>query len=512
MNNAVGIDLGTTFSVVAYVDDTGQPRVIKNRDGFETTPSVVLFEDHTTVVGINAKDQAVLSPDRTVQFVKRQMGNPEYAYYAPDGTQYGAEAISALILRRLKEDAETALGHPVQHAVITVPAYFNDAQRKSTQDAGAIAGLNVMLVINEPTAAALAYGCDGHHGTQTILIYDLGGGTFDVTVMKVSPGNLQVVSTSGNKNLGGFDWDNELINHVRQQVIGQGGIDPVNDDGLMQELREKCEKAKIALSGREKVTIPLHFGAKPMGVEISRATFEDITRGLILQTTALVEQALDDANLAWDAVDKILLVGGSSRMPAVSAEMLKLTGKAPSKELDADLVVAMGAALQAAILPQPVGASYPASPSTSVPVPAFNIADVCSHSLGVVVSGDDEKLYNSIIVHKNSRIPCIADNEYSTVSDNQTEIELQVTQGEDANLDYVQIVGKTTLAIPPHPKGSPIRVRLSYDANGVIEVRMFDLAVAPPTDLGTFVINRTANLGVDEVDALAKRLSSLLID
>lgn len=511
MKNAIGIDLGTTYSVIAHVDDSGRPRVIKNRDGFDTTPSVVLFDDHSTVVGINAKDQSMISPDRTVQFIKRQMGNPSYKFIGPDDREYGPEAISALILRRLKEDAEAALGHPVRHVVITVPAYFNDAQRKATQDAGAIAGLEVLRVINEPTAAALAYGIDGNNGNQTILIYDLGGGTFDVTIMRVSPASLDVIASSGNKNLGGFDWDNKLINHVREEVIAQGATDPLEDDGLAQELREKCEKAKIQLSSREKVTVPLAVGGKRLGVEVSRSVFQTLTRGLILQTTALVEETLEEAGLGWNDIDKVLLVGGSSRMPAVSEELQKLTGKTPSKELDPDLVVAMGAALQAAMLPAPDIDASVGGQVMPVVAPRVSISDVCSHSLGVVIE-DGGKPSNSIIIPRNTSIPCQIDQEYVTASDNQTQLRVEVTQGEDTDLDYVQIIGSTTLKIPPHPKESPIRVRLSYDVDSVIEVRVFDLADGGEVDLGKFVINRSANLVQDQVDALTRQISALLVD
>lgn len=508
----LGIDLGTTFSVVSYVDDTGKPQIIRSRDGGNTTASVVLFEGNNIVVGANAKDQSMLDAENVIQFVKRNMGDPDYKFTAPDGFEYRAEAISALILKQLKEDAEAVLGHPCKFAVITVPAYFNDAQRKATQDAASLAGLVALRIINEPTAAALAYGIGGSRSSEHVLVYDLGGGTFDVTIMCVSNDELDVRTTDGDKALGGKDWDDALIEYVRDEVKKQGVKIPDGDFNTLQELRESCEKAKLQLSTREKTKIALSVSGKRFGIDVTREKFEELTEILIHRTIALSEGCLDVAELTWAEIDKILLVGGSSRMPAVSRHIERVSGKSPSRELDPDLIVAMGAAILGAKTPIPLSTGGTELPSAASKLPDYAVCDICSHSLGTVVCDDDGEDINSIILSKDTKIPCIVSKEFCTGSDNQTQIRVQVTQGEDESLDYVQVIGEATVKIPAYPKGAPIRIQYSYDIDGIIRVRVIDLSPSSPMDLGDFEIDRSANLGDDELSALKRRIDALVAD
>lgn len=504
----LGIDLGTTFSVVAYVDESGKPQVIKNLDGDPTTPSVVLFEDGGAVVGTSAKDQSIVNAEAVVQFVKRHMGDPNFTFLSPDGKRYGAEAIAALILKNLKEAAEAALGRECRYAVVTVPAYFDDSQRKATQDAAMIAGLEALRIINEPTAAALAYGIEGVDRPEHVLIYDLGGGTFDVTILRVANGELDAITTGGDRELGGKDWDDVLIARVRGELEAKGarGID--SDPNLVQELREKCEKAKIQLSSREKTSVPIAIGSKRYNIEVLRRDFEEATEMLLQRTIALAEGCLETAGLTWVDIDKVLLVGGSTRLPKVAEELERVSGKRPSRELDPDLVVACGAAVLGAKTPVPTerGSMLPVAAAA---MPEMEIRDICSHSLGTVADDDDGVPGNSIIIPKDTKLPCMVSRDFSTASDGQTAVLVQITQGEGDDLEYVKHVGEAELAIPPYARGAPIRIQLSYDLDAIIRVRVIDLTPKPPRDLGEFAINRNANLGDDELEALKRRIASL---
>lgn len=504
----LGIDLGTTFSVVAYVDESGKPQVIKNRDGDSTTPSVVLFEDGGAVVGSSAKDQSIVHAEAVVQFVKRHMGDPSFTFRSPDGKRYRAEEISALILKNLKEDAEAALGRVCRYAVVTVPAYFDDSQRKATQDAARIAGLDALRIINEPTAAALAYGIDGVSRPEHVLVYDLGGGTFDVTILRVANGELDAITTDGDRELGGKDWDDALIGRVRKDLVAKGATGIDSDPNLVQELREKCEKAKIQLSSREKTSVPIAVGSKRFNIEVLRRDFEQDTEMLLQRTIALVEGCLDTANLTWGNIDKVLLVGGSSRLPRVAEELERVSGKRPSRELDPDLVVACGAAVLGAKTPVPVTGGT-MLPVAAAAMPDMEVRDICSHSLGTIANNEEGVERNSIIIPKDTKLPCVVSEDFSTASEGQTAVNIRVTQGEDDDLEYVKIVGETELTIPPYPRGAPIRIQLSYDVDAIIRVRVIDLTPQPPRDLGEFSISRNANLADDELEALRRRIASL---
>ncbi|KFZ39513.1 Hsp70 family protein, partial [Thermoactinomyces sp. Gus2-1] len=381
MGRVVGIDLGTTYSAISVVNKYGKPEIMVNREGERITPSVVLFDGSDVVVGSIAKRSAVASPFNVVQFVKRQIGDKAWKFTTEQNEDFTPEEISAMILRRLKEDAETLLGEKVEDAVITVPAYFDDAQRKATQDAGRIAGLNVLRIINEPTAAALAYGLDKMHMEQNILVYDLGGGTFDVTIMHLSPSGLRVLSTGGAKNLGGFDWDNVVMNYLNEEFQKQGGIDLLEDPMLEQDLRDKAEIAKKTLSVRDRTNVFLSANGINASITLTREIFDELTAPLLNRTQKIMEFVLEDANIEWKDIDKVLLVGGSTRMKQVPAMIERVTGIKPSLDVNPDEVVALGAAIQGAILQIKEGN---ADLSLSQSFPVVEVQDVNSHSMGVV--------------------------------------------------------------------------------------------------------------------------------
>lgn len=504
MSKVVGIDLGTTFSAIAIVNQHGKPEIIPNREGERITPSVVLFDGETPIVGSIARRSAVANALNCVQFVKRQMGNPSWKFRTDSGEVFTPEEISAMILKRLKEDAETALGEPIRDAVITVPAYFADAQRKATQDAGRIAGLNVLRVINEPTAAALAYGLDKIDQEQTILVYDLGGGTFDVTIMRMGGGQIEVVATGGDRNLGGFDWDNELMNFLNEEFQKQGGSGLLDDPGLQQDLRDKAETAKKTLSVRDRTSVSLSAGGKNVTIPVTRAQFEEFTSSLFARTGRIMEFVLEDAGLHWGDIDKILLVGGSTRMKAVPALVEKLTGKKPSMELHPDEVVALGAALQATLIQIERGQSDLVEVAS---FPLVEIQDVNSHSMGVIVlNAKTGKDYNSIVLKKNTKYSTKVSDRFATVMDNQTQLLIQVTEGEDSDPTHVPIVAESTMQIAPYPSGAPLEVFFQYDPNGLIYVTVVDLTAH--RELGAMRIQRKSNLTEPVVQEKAKKMAS----
>lgn len=496
----IGIDLGTTFSVGAYVDSEGKPHVVYNRDGSNTTPSVVMFDDSEILVGIQAKNNAALDPVNVVQFVKRNIGNHEWSFDSDAGDKFTAEEISAMILKRIKEDCEIELGEPVSKAVITVPAYFSDPQRQATKDAGKLAGLDVMEVINEPTAAALAYGVTKLGTQQRVMVYDLGGGTCDVTIIEISPeGFVKVLATHGNRNLGGYDFDNRLIAYIADQFREQTGADIEDDDEAMQMLRSKCEEAKIGLSSSEKFRISLSAMGKKFKTEITRDKFEELIKDLVEETDIDIETALDDAGLQPRDIDKVLLVGGSTRVPAVRKFIEARMNMKPSAELNADEVVAIGAAIYANEINNP-----------PAPIPVPIIQDVNSHGLGVVIAIDQfGNLGNSIIIPRNQQIPVMISNEYQTMVDYQTEFELQVTEGDDEDLSYVTVVGTAEIRLNPHPAGSPIRIELGYDRSGIITCRVFD--IVDNCYVGDVAFKRDANMTEDEIRSKMIKMNNISV-
>ena len=489
----VGIDLGTTFSAIAHIGADGRAEIITNREGERTTPSVVMFEDGSIVVGEQAKDNSIIDPYSVCQFVKRQMGKKAFSFDVSVDKKYSAEDISAMILKRLKEDAESATGETVDGAVITVPAYFDDAQRKATQDAGEIAGLKVLGIINEPTAAALAY-CHGQANSDGIvMVYDIGGGTFDITIMRLSENlsKVDILATTGNRNLGGFDFDNAIISKVIDQFKKEHNIDLEDDDTACQDLRIKAENLKKALSSRPKASLSIVSQGKPLKVEITREEFETMIKSQIDSTKASMEIAMDDAGLKWSDISKILLVGGSTRIPAIQNMIKDLTGIEPSRELNPDEAVAIGAAYYADSMNVETTGQQPKAEKK------IEIVDVNSHSLGIITTHNGEYDIASFIIPRNTPIPASGEKEYYTLSDNQKCLKVEVVEGEDEDPAYDTVIGTTTLTLTPRPKDSPIGVMMQYDKNGIIHVRVRDNVDG--SDLGEMHIDRESNLSDDEI-------------
>ena len=482
----IGIDLGTTFSLAAYVDSNGVPKVIPNRDGTNTLPSVVMFDCGEAVVGIQAKNNAVTSPYNVAQFAKRHIGDDfEFSILDDDENEslYSPEEVSAIILKRLKEDCEQSLGKEITSAVITVPAYFSDAQKNSTIAAGKIAGLNVLKVIHEPTAAAMAYGLDKLGERGKVLIYDLGGGTFDVTLAELNGKEITVLASHGNKNLGGFDFDNALIEYATEEIMKAINVDAGEDPEDLQLLRQRCEEAKIALSTRDKFDFTIKLKGKKAKVEVTRDKFESLIMSIIDTTGVSIDIVLDESGINIGEVDKVLLVGGSSIIPAVKKYIVDKLGIQPSSEVNPHEVVAIGAAICAAGLIDPVP---PPTPNPSEPKPnfesiptsnhtPFTLKDRNSHGFGVIINGDDDREINSVIITRNQPLLQKFTKVYSTVVDEQESIFLRVTEGEDENLKYVSEIGTTEIELTPHPAHSPIAVEFMYDDNGIIAGRVFDL-------------------------------------
>jgi molecular chaperone DnaK len=488
MSKIIGIDLGTTNSCVAVMEG-GQPVVIPNAEGARTTPSVVAFsKDGERMVGQIAKRQAVTNPDRTVISIKREMGTSYKVNI--DGKSYTPQDISAMILSKMKETAEAYLGETVTQAIITVPAYFNDAQRQATKDAGRIAGLEVLRIINEPTAASLAYGLD-KEGTQKILVYDLGGGTFDVSILDIGDGVFEVLATNGNTRLGGDDFDQRIIDYVADQFQKENGIDLRKDRAASQRLKQEAEKAKIDLSGTTSANINLPFitadanGPKHLDVTLTRAKFEELTADLVQATITPMEKALKDAGLTYNDINKVILVGGSTRIPAVQAAVKRVTGKEPFKGINPDECVAIGAAIQGGVL--------------AGEVKDVLLLDVTPLSLGLETEGH---IFTRLI-DRNTTIPTSKSQVFSTAADGQTTVEINVLQGERQMAYDNKSLGRFQLTgIAPAPRGVPqIEVTFSIDANGIVNVSAKDKATGHEQKI---TITASSNLTEEEINQRVK--------
>jgi len=488
MGKIIGIDLGTTNSCVAVIEG-GEPIVIPNAEGARTTPSVVAFsKDGERMVGQVAKRQAITNPERTIISIKREMGS-NYRVNI-DGKSYSPQEISAMILQKLKADAEAYLGQPVTEAVITVPAYFTDSQRQATKDAGKIAGLDVKRIINEPTAAALAYGLD-KEGEQKIMVYDLGGGTFDVSVLEIGDGVIEVLATAGNNRLGGDDFDQCIVDYMLKEFKKDTGIDLSTDRIAMQRLRDAAEKAKIDLSGVTTTTINLPYitadasGPKHLEMTLTRAKFNELTAHLVEKTMEPVRQALSDAGLTAADLNKVLLVGGSTRIPAVQDAVRRITGKEPFRGINPDECVAIGAAVQAGVL--------------GGDVEGILLLDVTPLSLGIETLGG---VFTKLI-ERNTTIPTRKSQIFSTAADNQTSVEVHVLQGEREMAKDNKTLGRFRLdGIAPAPRGVPqIEVTFDIDANGIVNVSAKDLGTGKEQKI---TITASTNLSKEEIERAVK--------
>ncbi len=517
----LGIDLGTTFSAMAQVNVYGKPEIVTNAEGFATTPSVVHFyDDDACVVGEEAVKMVVIDPENVVRFIKRHMGEEDFTLEF-FGRAYTPQEISALILRKLKEDAEELLGREVKDAVITVPAYFHSAQRGATAEAGAIAGLNVLSIINEPTAAAIAYGLDRIGGSRKLLVLDLGGGTFDVTVMRIEGTKLSTLASDGNAELGGKDWDDRLLNHVAEEFYDKFQLDPRDDAAPYQELYERCLHAKISLSTKERAVIPVNYRGKRMAVRVDRELFENLTSDLVQQCEDTANIVLEKARLEWSELDDVLLVGGSTRMPMIRNMLERLSGKPPAGGVNPDEVVATGAALAGVFRHRP---NHPAlqskreaikkkarklkpkpKPEPSKPrgaaiglaygghvaqqaldssnddaltaeLPSVTIEDATTHPLGIIVLDKQRKERVVELISEGTPLPHEFKGRFAYAYENMTAVRVEVTEGAGSERDEVTVIGKVELTgLPPRPRGTPIEVIYSYNIDQILNVQVVDV-------------------------------------
>lgn len=505
MGKYIGIDLGTTFSCMAYIDEYGNPVVISNAEGENITASTVYYsEDGKTVVGEAAKEASLDNPQNFVEHIKCFIGRGKFgenAVHTGDGRSFEPEDVSAVILKKLKSDAEKLLGDTVDGAVITVPAYFNDLQRNATQKAGEIAGLNVTGIINEPTAAALAFGVSANTDKkQTILVYDLGGGTFDVTIIEIDGNEITVLGTDGDRDKGGRNFDMLIINDAYKMALSQG-IDLKKDADDWRDLTMKAEKCKRTLSQASQASFIING---KFSYTLTRDEFEKMLEQHIIQTISVIEGVCDDTGVSYKDLDKILLVGGSTRIPMIARVLEDETGIKPSREVHPDEAVAIGAAIHACKLAQEsVSKKTDSEEIIQEALPelkkTFSFTDVTSHSIGLIVQNSDTgKPFNSIILPRNEPVPAQFTNQYSTTQAFQSEIEIEITQGEDEDVDYVTVIGKSIIKIAPRKNFVPIEVTISCDENSIIHVSVVDLD--NNTFLGEMEIERTYNLTREQIE------------
>lgn len=489
------------------MDESGRPRILRNTLGELTTPSVVLFETEdgtdAPIVGAQAKRVAGSRPDDIVQYVKRHMGDSSWVYDSPAGEEYRAEEVSAIILSALVREAEEALGEPIRDVVITVPAYFDDARRTATKQAGSIAGLNVLRVLNEPTAAALSFGLSADRDGY-VLVYDLGGGTFDVTILGIEGRNFTVLATDGDRNLGGFDWDNALMKLVVDELEGEHGVSEFYDDlDAVAALREKCEQAKRALSDSDATSIQVSFHGRHLGVTVTREQFEEASRRLLRRTQELVEDTMDESGLDWDDITTVMLVGGSTRMPAVRGLLERLSGQQPTDGVDPDEAVALGAAIQAGM--------ESSERETLDQLSDVVIEDVTSIALGALavdVDGD-KSVKNWVVIPKNTAVPAVGMDTFSTRAPRR-EITVEVTQGDDPDPEFVTVIGTGRIVLEEEwPENTDFAVVYRYDIDQTVTVEVYRLP--EESYAGAFEIDRPANLSEESVAEASSRLREVLM-
>jgi molecular chaperone DnaK len=514
---AVGIDLGTTFSAVAHIDAYGKPQIIPNSESERITPSVVLFDGSNAIVGTIAKNNTVAEPEKIVDFVKREIGKAKEQFRREfSGVAYSAEELSALILKKLKSDAEKYLKTPVTDAVITVPAYFNDAERTATITAGRLAGLNVLQIINEPTAAALAYGLDKLDEDQTVFVFDLGGGTFDVTVMRIEGHRLEMVATNGDHRLGGKDWDDVIVNYVAEEFDRAHGENPLLDLQSYQDLQSRALSAKIQLSSRERTTIVHTHNGKSVRLELTREKFEEITRHLVEKCKAICEIVMAEAEMQWTEMNKILLVGGMTRMPMVRAMIAGLSSVPLAEDVNPDEAVAVGAAIQAvlSLLNEEDATGEKMLPAetrqqfSSRDGGLIQVRNITSHTLGVVL-WDETQLEEYVfpMIKKMTPMPAEAKNSFGTATANMQRAIVRIVEGESTLPAECTPLGICDVALPPFlPKGSPVELTYEYNANQVLEVE-----VEAAGNCASVSIERKTGLTAEELDRATVALGQLIV-
>jgi molecular chaperone DnaK len=514
---AIGIDLGTTFCAVAHIDVYGKPQIIPNAESERITPSVILFDGESVIVGTLAKNSSVAEAERIVDFVKREMGKPKEQFHREfNGKIYSAEELSALILRKLKADAEKYLKEPVTDAVITVPAYFNDAERTATITAGQLAGLNVLQIINEPTAAAVAYGLDKLDEDQTVFVFDLGGGTFDVTIMRIQGQGIEMLATNGDHRLGGKDWDDVIVNHVAEEFDRAHGENPLLDLQSYQDLQSRALAAKIQLSSRPRTALVHSHNGKSVKVELTREEFELKTRHLVEKCKTICEMVLQEAKMEWSDIDKVLLVGGMTRMPMVREMVVKLSSVPMVDDVNPDEAVAVGAAIQGILsllreeevsgvrtLPENTRMQFSSREGGLI-----QVTNITSHTLGVVL-WDEAHLEEYVfpMIRKMTAIPAMAKNSFGTASANMQRAVVRVVEGESTLPAECTPLGLCDVELPAFlPKGSPVELTYEYNANQVLEV-----SVNACGNEATVSIERNTGLAPNEVERATAGLGAIAV-
>lgn len=531
MGKVVGIDLGTTFSAIAHVDEYGQPEIIPNAESDRITPSVVMFEDNLVTIGKIAKQNARAVPEQIVEFAKREIGKSRETFFRTfNDKNYSPEELSALILTKLKQDAEAYLNTEVTDAVVTVPAYFRDAEREATRNAGKIAGLNILQILNEPTAAALAYGIDQLGTEQNVFVFDLGGGTFDVTIMKVSESTIQMLATNGDHRLGGKDWDDKIITYVAEMFEIEHGENPLQDLHAYQDLQQDAISAKESLSRREIARIVCGYNGKTTHVELTREKFEALTAELLERCRVLCDVVLSEGDMTWADIDTVLLVGGSTRMPMVQAMIANISGKAINpNEVNPDEAVALGAAIQGTLRQISEGDTATAEMSDAVierfigpdGTPKVTVTDGATHNLGLVVLNAARASIIHVMIPKMTAVPCEMTDQFGTVDDNQRSVLIEVVQSleQDQRKDEIDLfdeykLGECTLELPAGlPEGSPIQVTYKYNLDQVLEVTAKSLSNSGATAVyDVFSVIKRPTLDPEEVVKAQTDIQDLTVE